>query len=80
LLWRQRQIVTTTWLNVLTERATLLEEVLKRLAELESTWTATRAAVQTTNPPERIFEQINDTLAAITAEEAPIGAQRSDRA
>ncbi len=77
LLWRQRQIVTTTWLNVLTERATLLEEVLKRLAELERTWTATRAAVQATNPPERILEHIDDTLAAIAAEEAPIGAQRS---
>ena len=51
-LWRQRQIVTTTWLNVLTERATLLEEVLKRLAELEKTWTATRVAVQTTGAPE----------------------------
>ena len=77
LLWRQRQIVTRTWLNVLTERAALLEEVLKRLAELERTWTATRAAVQTTNAPERILEQIDDTLAAIAAEEAPIGAQRS---
>ena len=76
-LWRQRQIVTTTWLNVLTERATLLEEVLKRLAELEKTWTATRVAVQTTGAPERILEQIDDTLAAIAAEEAPIGAQRS---
>ena len=51
--------------------------MLKRLAELERTWTATRAAVQTTNPPERILEQIDDTLAAIAAEEAPIGAQRS---
>ena len=77
LLWRQRQIVTTTWLNVLTERAALLEEVLKRLAELERTWTATRAAVQTTNAPARILEQIDDTLAAIAAEKAPIGAQRS---
>ena len=76
-LWRQRQIVTTTWLNVLTERATLLEEVLKRLAELEKTWTATRVAVQTTGAPERILEQIDDTLAAIAAEEVPIGAQRS---
>jgi potassium-dependent mechanosensitive channel len=77
LLWRQRQIVTTTWLNVLTERATLLEQVLKRLAELERTWTATRAAVQTTNAPERILEQIDDALAAIAAEEAPIRDQRS---
>ena len=77
LLWRQRQIVTTTWLNVLTERATLLEEVLKRLAELERTWTATRAALQTTNAPAPILEQIDDTLAVIAAEEAPIGAQRS---
>ena len=77
LLWRQRQIVTTSWLKVLTERAALLEEVLKRLAELETTWTATRTAVQTTDAPEPILEQVDETLAAIAVEEAPIRAQRS---
>ena len=64
------------WLNVLTERASLLEEVLKRLAELKDLDCDARSA-QTTNAPEPILQQIDDTLAAIAAEEAPIDAQRT---
>jgi hypothetical protein len=77
LLWRQRQIVTTTWLNALTERATLLQEVSNLLAELEKTWSATRAEAQRTNAPQPILHRIDETLAAIATEEAPIDAQRS---
>jgi len=76
-LWRQRQIVTTSWLNALTERAGLLEDVLNRLSELNKTWTATRAAAQSANAPEPILQQIDDTLTAIASSEAPIGSQRT---
>ena len=43
LLWRQRQIVTASWLNLLTERAALLQDVSNRLAELEKTFGPRRA-------------------------------------
>ena len=70
LLWQQRQIVATNWLNTLTERASLLQEVLNRLVELNQTWTATRAAARVANAPEPILQQIDDTLTAIAATKA----------
>jgi hypothetical protein len=77
LLWQQRQIVTTSWLNALTERASLLQDVLNRLSELSKTWTATRAAAQAANAPEPILQQIDDTLATLAAEETPVHSQRT---
>ena len=77
LVWQQRQIVATTWLNVLTERASLLQDMLNRLSELNKTWSATRAAAQTANAPEPILEQIDETLTTIAAETAPIELQRT---
>jgi hypothetical protein len=77
LVWQQRQIVATTWLNVLTERASLLQDMLNRLSELNKTWSATRAAAQTANAPEPILEQIDETLTTIAAETAPIESQRT---
>jgi hypothetical protein len=77
LLWRQRQIVTTSWLNALTERASLLQDVLNRLSELNKTWTATRVAAQAPNAPEPILQQIDDTLTAIATAEAPMDSQRT---
>src|SRR5437867_3680990 len=43
-LWQRRQLQTTGWLHVLTERATHLQEVGQRLTALHTTWTATRVA------------------------------------
>ena len=56
-----------SWLNLLTERAALLQDVSNRLAELEKTWTATRAAAQAANAPEPILRQIDETLASLAA-------------
>src|SRR5882724_4947891 len=42
--WQRRQRQRTGWLNVLTGRATQLQEGLHRLADLQKTWTDTRAA------------------------------------
>lgn len=77
-LWRQRQIVTTGWLNALTGRATLLQAALNRLSELSKTWTATRVAAQTSNAPGPILQQIDDTLTAIAAADAPLYSQRTE--
>jgi hypothetical protein len=73
-LWQRRQLQTTGWLHVLTERATHLQEVGHRLTALHTTWTATRAAAQ--QAPEPILQQIDATLAAIAAAQIHLEAQR----
>ncbi len=78
LIWQQRQIVATSWLTTLTERASLLQSVLNRLSGLNKTWTATRTAAQTVNAPGPIFEQIDETLAAIAAAQGPFDSQLAD--
>ncbi|HEU4679751.1 MAG TPA: hypothetical protein VFS35_09545, partial [Terrimicrobiaceae bacterium] len=75
LIWQQRQIVATSWLTALTERASLLQGVLNRLSGLNETWTATRTAAQTLNAPGPIFEQIDETLAALAAAQGPFDSQ-----
>ena len=77
LLWQQRQIVATGWLNALTERASQLQDVLNRLSELSKTWTSTRAAAQAANAPGPILQEIDNTLSVIAAAEAPIDSQRT---
>ena len=34
--WQRREILSTAWLNVLTQRATLLQDALNRLAEIRA--------------------------------------------
>jgi potassium-dependent mechanosensitive channel len=73
-LWQRRHLQTTGWLHVLTGQATHLQEVGHRLTALHTTWTATRTAAQ--QAPEPILQQIDATLAAIAAVQAPLEAQR----
>ena len=76
-LWQQIQLQATEWLNVLTQQATLLQDELDRLADLQKTWSSTRAAVQASKQPGPVLQQINSTLAAIAAAQAPLQAQRT---
>ena len=76
-LWQQFQQQTTGWLNVLTQQATLLQDELDRLADLQKTWSSTRAAMQASKQPGLVLQQINSTLAAIAAAQAPLQAQRT---
>ena len=76
-LWQQFQQQTTGWLNVLTQQATLLQDELDRLADLQKTWSSTRAAMQASKQPGPVLQQINSTLAAIAAAQAPLQAQRT---
>jgi small-conductance mechanosensitive channel len=75
-LWQRRQLQMTGWLHVLTERATRLQEMDQRLTALHTTWTATRAAAQQAQAPAPILQQIDTTLAALTAAQTPLEAQR----
>ena len=76
-LWQQFQQQTTGWLNVLTQQATRLQDELDRLADLQKTWSSTRAAMQASKQPGPVLQQINSTLAAIAAAQAPLQAQRT---
>jgi len=74
--WQRRQLLTTTWLNVLTRRATRLQEALNHLSELRSTWRQTRKAAVASKAPGPILLEIDGALAAIDAAERPLDAQR----
>jgi potassium-dependent mechanosensitive channel len=76
-VWKERQLQTTRWLNLLTQRATQLQDTLNLLAVLQETWRETRGAAKIANAPEAIFQQIDAVLAAIGSAEMPFQAQRS---
>ncbi len=70
--WKGRQLQTTRWLLLLTQRATILQEALDRLAELQATWRQTRSAAVTSKVPAPLLQQIDETLAAIQATQVPL--------
>ncbi len=76
-LWQGTQLQTTSWLNLLTHRATLLQAALNRLAEAKKTWRQTREASVAAKAPGPILAQVDAVLAAIEAAEAPLAAERS---
>ena len=75
--WQRLQLLTTGWLNELTDRANQLQDGLNRLADLQKTWSSTRAAVQASKQPGPVLQQISNTLAAIAAAQAPLQAHRT---
>jgi potassium-dependent mechanosensitive channel len=75
--WQRRQLVTTEWLSRLTAQATKLESALTQLGDLQKTWSSTRAAAQETKAPDPILQQIDATLAAITAAQGNIQSERT---
>ena len=76
-MWQRRQLLSTAWLNVLTQRATLLQDALNRLAEIRETWRRTRDEAKASKAPGPILLQIDGVLTAIDAAEAPLRAQRT---
>jgi potassium efflux system protein len=77
-LWEQKQRQLTVWLNVLTERATRLQNALNLLQTQQDRWARTRDAEQSSNVPAPILSQIDATIAAIEAGQTPLQAQRND--
>ena len=70
-LWQQKQQQLTAWLNVLTERATKLQNALNLLKKQQDRWARTRDAEQSANVPAPILSQIDATIAAIEAAQTP---------
>ncbi|HXJ79998.1 MAG TPA: mechanosensitive ion channel domain-containing protein [Candidatus Methylomirabilis sp.] len=76
LIWQRWHLVTSQWLGVLTQRATLLQSALYRLAETRKTWLETRDAAQASGAPDLLLEQVNTSLAAVASTETALESQR----
>lgn len=76
-LWRQRQAQMNDWLSALTRRATQLQDILSRTAEIKKTWLQTRTVSVASDAPGAILVQIDGVLAAIEGVEAPLAARRT---
>ena len=76
-LWQRRQLQTTAWLNVLTQRATLLQEALNHVAAMERTWRRTSDDAHAAKAPEPILQQIEAARAQIQAAGKPLEVQRA---
>ncbi|MGE5306019.1 MAG: mechanosensitive ion channel domain-containing protein [Alphaproteobacteria bacterium] len=76
--WQRRELEPTAWLSILTQRATTLQSGLNQLAELQKTWSSTRASAQASKAPDPILQQIESTLTAIAAAQAKLQSERTD--
>src|SRR5262245_2516083 len=76
-MWQRRQLLTTTWLEILTQRATQLQQALTRLEEIRAMWRRTREAAATSRAPGPLLLQIDGVLSSIEAAEAPLDATRT---
>ena len=77
LLWLREQAATSALMSTLTQQATKLQDGLKQLAELQKTWTNTRASAEKSKAPEPILQQIAATLTAIAAAQAKLQTERA---
>jgi len=75
--WQRLQLEPTAWLSVLTQRATTLQSGLNQIAELKKTWSSTRASAWAAKAPDPILQQIDVTLKAIEAAQAPLQTERT---
>ena len=75
--WQRRELETKGWLSALTTQATKLQESLTQLGDLQKTWVSTRASAQAARAPGQILQQIDATLATITAAQAKLQSERT---
>jgi small-conductance mechanosensitive channel len=74
-LWQRRKLDLSKWLNLLTQRATILQEALDRLADLEKTWNQTLDNAQASKAAGPIIEEINAVLVAVAEVQTPLQVQ-----
>ena len=75
--WQRRELEAKGSLSALTLQATKLQEALNQLSDLQKTWSNTRASAQEAKAPDPILQQIDATLAAITAAQAKLQSERA---
>jgi small-conductance mechanosensitive channel len=75
--WQRREVEAKGSLSALTLQATKLQQSLIQLSDLQKTWGNTRASAQEAKAPDPILQQIDTTLAAITAAQAKLQSERA---
>ena len=63
--WHALRAELTTYVNVLAERATVLEDALQRLAALRETWTKARTDARASRTPAQVVDRIDGILSAM---------------
>jgi len=76
-IWRRRQLRANEWLDLLTRRATLLQDALDRLASVRATWRRTRESAETSAAPGLLLQQIDTVIEAIDRTRTAFDADRS---
>jgi small-conductance mechanosensitive channel len=75
--WHTLRAELTTYVNVLAERATVLEGALQRLAALQETWTRARTDARASRTPAQVVERIDGILSAIARTRAQLQEERA---
>jgi potassium efflux system protein len=74
--WQTTHAEMGGYVNVLAQRATVLEDAAKRLMALQEKWTRARADARTSRAPAQVVERIDGVLAAIAASRTRVQEQR----
>jgi potassium-dependent mechanosensitive channel len=75
--WQRREKRLAGWLAVLTGETKRLQETLNRLTDLEQSWQLTATAARDSHAPQEILDQIDQTIAAISAARASVEPKRT---
>ena len=75
--WQRHELAAKRSLSALTLKAAKLQQSLNQITDLQKTWGNTRASAQQAKAPAPILQQIDATLAAITAAQAKLQSERA---
>jgi small-conductance mechanosensitive channel len=75
--WRSSRLELVANVEVLTKRATQLEDAMDQLAALRARWTQARADAQASRAPAAVVQRVDAVLADIEATRARLQAQRA---
>jgi potassium efflux system protein len=70
--WQQLQLTYTRWLKTLTKGSNELHDEMVRLGDLQKIWAMTLDAARAAKAPAASLQQINDTIAKISAAQGPL--------
>lgn len=76
-LWQDSRTRMAKWLDLLTQRAILLQSALNQLSELRNRWLQTLHSATKTNAPETIIQQIRAVLSVIETESITVQAKHN---
>jgi potassium-dependent mechanosensitive channel len=75
--WQASRLEVTGSVEILTQRATQIEDELSQLAGLRASWKQTLAAAQTSGTPASVVQRVDAVLSDIEATRAELQAQRA---